>query len=112
MMYEEEYGPARKRKEDGWIDTASWPRAADGSALPLYVRGVEGFMFSPSYKTALRVDFVGGKLVDFKIQADETDGVVRYPRARTLTKKELYEEHSKDPSTREPPPPPGAPRKP
>jgi hypothetical protein len=107
MLYEEEYGPARKRKEDGWIDTASWPRAADGSMLALYVRGVEGFMFSPSYKTALRVDFVSGKLPDFRDPAAETDGVVRYAKPRALTRKELYEQYGKDPSAREPPPPPG-----
>lgn len=56
-MYEDQYGPARKIADDGWPDTATWRPASDGSRMQLYVRGVNGFMFSPSYKTALRVHF-------------------------------------------------------
>jgi hypothetical protein len=57
QMYETQFGEARKTKDDGWIDTAVWPTAKDGSSLTVHTRGVSGFMFSPSYKTAIRVDF-------------------------------------------------------
>jgi hypothetical protein len=57
QMYETQFGEARKTKDDGWIDTAVWPTAKDGSTLTVHTRGVSGFMFSPSYKTAIRVDF-------------------------------------------------------
>jgi hypothetical protein len=55
QMYEELYGPAQKIQDDGWPDTAIWKPARDGSQMSLYVRGMKGFMFSPSYKTALRI---------------------------------------------------------
>lgn len=57
QMYEGLYGAAQKIEDDGWPDTAIWKAARDGSQMSLYVRGVKGFMFSPSYKTALRVHF-------------------------------------------------------
>ena len=105
MMYEERYGPAIKRKEDGWVDTAQWPRAGDGSLLAVYVRGTEGFMFSPSYKTALRVDFVGGRVaatskIDQPPEADKEP-----PKPKPLTKEQLRREYERDPSAVEPPPP-------
>lgn len=57
QMYEEQYGTAKKVEDDGWPDTAIWNAARDGSQMSLYVRGVKGFMFSPSFKTALRIHF-------------------------------------------------------
>lgn len=57
QMYDTQFGESRKTKDDGWIDTAVWPSAKDGSTLTVHTRGVNGFMFSPSYKTAIRVDF-------------------------------------------------------
>lgn len=105
MMFEERYGPAVKRKDDGWVDTALWPRAGDGSVLAVYVRGTEGFMFSPSYKTALRIDFVGGRAAaTAKIELPpegEKPPVFRKP----LTKDQLRKEYEKDPGAWEPPPP-------
>jgi hypothetical protein len=104
MMYEEKFGPAIKRKDDGWIDTAQWPRAADGSLLAVYVRGVDGFMFSPSYKTALRVDFVGGRIAATSKIDQPPEGEKEPPKPRRLTKEELRQEYQKDPSAVEPPP--------
>lgn len=64
QMYEDEYGAARKIEDDGWPDTATWRPASDGSRMQLYVRGVDGYMFSPSYKTALRLHFHNPKYAD------------------------------------------------
>lgn len=105
MLYEERYGPAIKRKEDGWVDTALWPRAADGSLLAVYVRGVEGFMFSPSYKTALRVDFVGGKIAEASRIEMPPEAEKEPPKPKPLTKQELRREYEKNPSEFIPPPP-------
>lgn len=104
MYYEERYGPAIKRKEDGWVDTALWPRAADGSLLAVYVRGTEGFMFSPSYKTALRVDFVGGKIAAASRIEMPPEPEKEPPKPRPLTKEELRREYQKNPSEFVPPP--------
>jgi hypothetical protein len=104
MFYEERYGPAIKRKEDGWVDTALWPRAADGSLLAVYVRGTEGFMFSPSYRTALRVDFVGGKIAEASKIEMPPEAEKEPPKPRPLTKQELRREYQKDPSEFTPPP--------
>jgi len=105
MMFEERYGPAVKRKEDGWVDTALWPRAEDGSAIAVYVRGTEGFMFSPSYKTALRIDFAGGQgATAAKIELPPV-GEKEPPKPKPLTKDQLRKEYEKDPSHVEPPPP-------
>lgn len=105
MMFEERYGAATKRKDDGWVDTALWPRAADGSVLAVYVRGTEGFMFSPSYKTALRIDFVGGKAAETTKIELPPEGEKEPPKPKPLTKEQLRKEYRKDPSEVEPPPP-------
>lgn len=104
MMYEERYGPAIKRKEDGWVDTAQWPRAEDGSLLAVYVRGTEGFMFSPSYKTALRVDFVAGRIAAASKVDQPPEGDKEPPKPKRLTKEQLRKEYMKDPADVEPPP--------
>ncbi len=54
---EKQYGPAKKRVDDRWPDTAYWSNAKDGSTLIVHVRGINGFMFSPSYNTAMRIDY-------------------------------------------------------
>ena len=61
-MYTERYGPPKMMQDDGWPDTANWQPAADGSRLHLFVRGDKGFMFSPSYRTGLRVHFYNPKI--------------------------------------------------
>jgi len=104
MFYEERFGPAIKRKEDGWVDTALWPRAADGSLLAVYVRGTEGFMFSPSYKTALRIDFVGGRVAATSKIEMPPEAEKEPPKPRPLTKQELRREYEKNPSEFIPPP--------
>lgn len=104
MMYEERYGPAIKRKEDGWVDTAQWPRAEDGSLLAVYVRGTEGFMFSPSYKTALRVDFVAGRIAAASKIDQPPEGDKEPPKPKPLTKEQLRKEYMKDPAAVDPPP--------
>ena len=105
MMFEERYGAAVKRKDDGWVDTALWPRAADGSVLAVYVRGTEGFMFSPSYKTALRIDFVGGRAAETTKIELPPEGEKEPPKPKPLTKEQLRKEYQKNPSEVEPPPP-------
>lgn len=104
MLYEERYGPAIKRKEDGWVDTAQWPRAEDGSLLAVYVRGTEGFMFSPSYKTALRVDFVAGRIAATSKIDQPPEGDKEPPKPKPLTKEQLRKEYMKDPAAVDPPP--------
>jgi hypothetical protein len=59
---EKQYGPAKKRIDDRWPDTAYWGNAKDGSKLSVHVRGINGFMFSPSYQTAMRIDYANPKL--------------------------------------------------
>jgi hypothetical protein len=59
---EKQYGPAKKRIDDRWPDTAFWGNAKDGSRLTVHVRGINGFMFSPSYQTAMRIDFAKPQL--------------------------------------------------
>ncbi len=54
---EKQYGPAKKRIDDRWPDTAYWGNSRDGSKLTVHVRGINGFMFSPSYQTAMRIDY-------------------------------------------------------
>jgi hypothetical protein len=54
---EKVYGPAKKRIDDRWPDTAYWGNAKDGSKLTVHVRGINGMMFSPSYQTAMRIDY-------------------------------------------------------
>jgi hypothetical protein len=62
-------------------------------------------MFSPSYRTALRVDFVGGAAaVKSKIDMPP-EGEKPPPKPRQLTKEELRKEYSKDPSEFTPAPP-------
>jgi len=58
---EQQYGVAKKRIDDRWPDTAYWGNAKDGSTLTVHVRGINGFMFSPSYQTAMRIDFANAK---------------------------------------------------
>ena len=59
---EAKYGPAKKRIDDRWPDTAYWGNAKDGSTLVVHVRGINGFMFSPSYQTAMRIDYTRAKV--------------------------------------------------
>lgn len=74
---EKQYGPAKKRVDDRWPDTAYWGNAKDGSTLTVHVRGINGFMFSPSYKTAMRIDFAnakfnGGQVAGVKVDLNST----------------------------------------
>ena len=46
-----------KRDPFGFIDTARWSEASDGSKVKLYVRGTNGYMFYPKDQTTLRVHF-------------------------------------------------------
>lgn len=84
---EQKYGPARKRIDDRWPDTAYWGNSKDGSTLTVHVRGINGFMFSPSYKTAMRIDFAnakfnGGQVAGVKVDLKSTgwsDGPITGP---------------------------------
>jgi hypothetical protein len=75
--YEKQYGAAKKRIDDRWPDTAYWGNAKDGSTLTVHVRGISGFMFSPSYQTAMRIDFAqpklsGGTVAGVKVDLNAT----------------------------------------
>lgn len=77
VALEKRYGSAKKRTDDRWPDTAYWGNAKDGSALTVHVRGINGFMFSPSYKTAMRIDFAnakfnGGAIAGVKVDLNST----------------------------------------
>jgi hypothetical protein len=84
---EKQYGPAKKRADDRWPDTAYWGNAKDGSSLTVHVRGINGFMFSPSYRTAMRIDYVnpkfnGGQIAGVKVDLKAsgwTDGPAFMP---------------------------------
>jgi len=53
---ESEHGYASERIDPfGFIDTAEWSRAGDGSRMQLFVRGSDGFMFFPNHTTVLVV---------------------------------------------------------
>lgn len=53
---EDQYGRSYdKRTPFGFIDTARWMPAQDGSRMELYVRGTNGYMFFPKDTTSLRV---------------------------------------------------------
>lgn len=55
---EDSFGRAiEKQKPYGFIDTARWTRASDGSNMEMFMRGTEGFMFYPPHKTVLNVSF-------------------------------------------------------
>ena len=55
---EDQFGPSAKKSQPfGFVDTATWAVAPDGSRMQLYVRGTNGFMFYPRDKTGLRVHF-------------------------------------------------------
>jgi len=56
--YENDFGrPFEKRTPYGFVDTARWSPAADGSHVEMYIRGSEGFMFYPNHTTSLNVNF-------------------------------------------------------
>jgi hypothetical protein len=84
---EKQYGSAKKRIDDRWPDTAYWGNAKDGSTLTVHVRGINGFMFSPSYNTAMRIDYAnpkfnGGQLAGVRVDLNATgwsDGPVAGP---------------------------------
>jgi len=85
--YEAKFGIAKKRLDDRWPDTAYWGAAKDGSTLTVHVRGVNGFMFSPSYRTAMRIDYANpklnnGQVLGVKVNLNAggwTDGPGGYP---------------------------------
>ena len=55
---EREFGTANEKSNPyGYTDTAAWGHANDGSAMEMYMRGTEGFMFYPPHKTVLTVSF-------------------------------------------------------
>ncbi|MCW5771413.1 MAG: hypothetical protein KIT16_07235 [Rhodospirillaceae bacterium] len=88
---EKKYGPAKKRIDDRWPDTAYWGSSKDGSTLSVHVRGINGFMFSPSYRTAMRIDyanakFSGGQIAGVKMDLNSTgwtDGPAIVPASTT-----------------------------
>lgn len=56
--FEREFGTAREISNPyGYVDTAEWHSASDGSSMELFLRGTEGFMFYPPHKTVLHISF-------------------------------------------------------
>ncbi|MDJ0949896.1 MAG: hypothetical protein QNJ94_13345 [Alphaproteobacteria bacterium] len=56
--FEQEFGiPRDKATPYGFVDTAEWGSAGDGSGMELFIRGTEGFMFYPPHKTVLNISF-------------------------------------------------------
>jgi hypothetical protein len=55
---EGEYGRSNERRDPfGWIDTARWLPADDGSHMELIVRGTNGMLFYPGDRTGVRLNF-------------------------------------------------------
>lgn len=65
-FHEDKHGEAKKWRDTGWTDTAEWNPARDGSTIQVFVRGVKGFTFSPSYDTFLKVRYSSPRFVDNK----------------------------------------------
>lgn len=56
--------PAEKRDPFGFVDTATWLPARDGSQAELYVRATQGGIFFPGNETTMRVNFWNPKYSD------------------------------------------------
>lgn len=54
---------AAKNTPFGFVDTATWRKAEDGSSLTLYTRGTNGMMFYPRDKTQFRVVYSNEKFL-------------------------------------------------
>ena len=55
---EGQYGRSNERRDPfGWIDTARWLPAQDGSRMELIVRGTNGMLFYPGDRTGVRLHF-------------------------------------------------------
>ncbi|HMB75353.1 MAG TPA: hypothetical protein VKN76_03070 [Kiloniellaceae bacterium] len=55
---EGQYGRSNERRDPfGWIDTARWLPAEDGSRMELIVRGTNGMLFYPGDRTGVRLHF-------------------------------------------------------
>jgi len=55
---EGQYGRSSERRDPfGWIDTARWLPAEDGSRMELIVRGTNGMLFYPGDRTGVRLHF-------------------------------------------------------
>ena len=56
--FEQTLGRSRKKAQPfGFVDTAEWNAASDGSNMEMYIRGAEGFMFFPKHTTSLSFNF-------------------------------------------------------
>lgn len=49
--------PAERREPFGFVDTATWLPARDGSKAEFYVRATEGGIFFPGNETTMRLNF-------------------------------------------------------
>ena len=59
---EGQYGRSNERRDPfGWIDTAKWLPASDGSGMELIIRGTNGMLFYPGDKTGVRLNFWNAK---------------------------------------------------
>lgn len=59
---ESQHGRASERRNPfGWIDTARWQSASDGSGMELIIRGTNGMMFYPGDRTGVRLHFWNAK---------------------------------------------------
>ena len=56
------YGRSNERRDPfGWIDTAKWLPASDGSGMEMIIRGTNGMLFYPGDKTGVRLNFWNAK---------------------------------------------------
>ena len=59
---ESRYGRSNERRDPfGWIDTAKWLPASDGSGMEMIIRGTNGMLFYPGDKTGVRLNFWNAK---------------------------------------------------
>ncbi len=82
---EEQFGRTiEKQTPFGFVDTARWMEARDGSKMKLYIRGTNGFMFFPNDTTSLRVHFWNDRFQgprDRRPEVRMADGVGNVPGA-------------------------------
>lgn len=58
QQLESQYGRSNERRDPfGWIDTARWLPASDGSRMEFMVRGTNGMLFYPGDRTGVRLHY-------------------------------------------------------
>jgi len=65
--------PAEKREPFGFVDTATWQPARDGSQAEFYVRATKGGIFFPGNETTMRLNFWNPRYADQGTRVADSD---------------------------------------